>query len=273
MLMETHMLGELHAFRYRGEDPRYALVISHGIGGHGGIYDIFCTEHAARGADIWAYDAPGHGRSTTTRPRGQWSMSEWADASVRFAEHVKEKTGLPVFVLGSSLGAGAAFSALHSDAVTGAIIMGSAVIPSTPGFKAYGEPWRGEATQAALKQLGRGARLDVGTFFNFDEDYGYSGAGEQKRLDPWNTWSYDLASWASLFTYEPQISADRNSKPILLTSGEKDPTFPPAVMKALAEAIAGPVELQTFEGAGHQLMLFHTAPFSQAVRDFALRQI
>ena len=110
MLREEHMLGELHAYRYRGDNPQYALVISHGIGAHGGIYDIFCTHHAARGVDIWSYSAPGHGKSTTTRPRGQWNMKEWAEASVAYAEHVKRTTGLPVFTLGSSLGVAAAFS-------------------------------------------------------------------------------------------------------------------------------------------------------------------
>jgi alpha-beta hydrolase superfamily lysophospholipase len=71
MLVESHVLDEIFTRRYRGPKPRYALVISHGIGAHGGIYDVFCTHHAAKGVDIWSYDAPGHGRSTTTRPRGQ----------------------------------------------------------------------------------------------------------------------------------------------------------------------------------------------------------
>ena len=81
MKLEHHILNELHAFRYTGDDPKYGLVISHGLGGHGGIYDRFCEHHAPKGVDIWSYDAPGHGRSTTNRPRGQWQMSEWAQAS------------------------------------------------------------------------------------------------------------------------------------------------------------------------------------------------
>ena len=36
MKLENHVLNELHAFRYTGDDPRYALVISHELGGHGG---------------------------------------------------------------------------------------------------------------------------------------------------------------------------------------------------------------------------------------------
>jgi len=156
MLREEHMLGELHAYRYRGDNPQYALVISHGIGAHGGIYDIFCTHHAARGVDIWSYSAPGHGKSTTTRPRGQWNMKEWAEASVAYAEHVKRTTGLPVFTL---------------------------------------------------------------------------------------------------------------------ASGEQDPSFPPHVMTMAAKSVAGPVELTIMEGASHQLMLFHTAAFSNLVHDFVRKHI
>ena len=61
----------------------------------------------AKGVDIWSYDAPGHGKSTTNRPRGQWTMAERADASVMVAEHVEAQTGLPVFTLGSGQGVAA----------------------------------------------------------------------------------------------------------------------------------------------------------------------
>ena len=129
MIREEHVLNEIHAYRYCGEDPKYALIISHGIASHGAIYDIFCGHHAARGVDIWSFDAPGHGKSTTNRPRGQWTMAEWADAAAMYAEHVKKLTGLPVFTLGSSLGVAAAYSALYSDAITGGILMGSPAVP------------------------------------------------------------------------------------------------------------------------------------------------
>lgn len=273
MLRETHIVEEIFVHRFRGQDPKYALVVSHGIGGHGGIYDRFCVHHAGKGADIWSYDAPGHGRSTTNRPRGQWTLAEWAEASAMLAEHVKAETGLPVFTMGSSLGVAAAFSSLYSDAVRGAILMGSPAVPSGPALAAAGTTWRSKEAQQMLQTLGRAARLDVGLLFNFDEDYGYAGAGEQKRLDPWNTWSYDLASWSSLFTYEPKIPADKNEKPVLVSCGAKDATFSPAIMKAVADAISGPVEFYCMEEATHQLMLFHTEAFSPVVHDWVLRQL
>lgn len=184
MKREEHLLDEIYAYRYCGDHPRYALIISHGIASHGGIYDKFRVHHAQKGADIWSFDAPGHGKSTTNRPRGQWTLEEWTAASVLYAEHVKKETGLPVFTLGSSLGVASAFCALHSDVVDGAILMGSPIVPSTPVLSMMGEPWKNEAVDQIIAQAGRAARLDCSILFSFDEDYGYAGAGEQKRLDP-----------------------------------------------------------------------------------------
>ena len=275
MLIETHFLGELHTFRYRGKNPTHALVVSHGFGAHGGIYDAFCTYYATvKNADIWSYDAPGHGRSNrSTRPRGQFEFSEWAQAGVDFANHVQQETGLPVFLLGSSFGAAAAYSGTYADAVTATIIMGSAMIPGGPFTAPVREPLKSEAVQTVLKVCGRGARIDVDLTFDLDEDYGLEGASEMKHADPWNTWSYDMASWASVFTYDPVIPIEKNEKPILLVGGEKDPTFPPAMIQATAEAIAGPVDCIIIPNATHQMMIYHTESFSEVLETYIKRHI
>ena len=273
MIREEHVLNEIHAYRYCGDKPEYALIISHGIASHGGIYDVFCCHHAAKGVDIWSFDAPGHGKSTTNQPRGEWTLDRWAQASAMYAEYVKKEVGVPVFTLGSSLGVAAAYSALHSDAISGAILMGSPAVPGTAMVSAAAPIWESEHVQAMLKMMGRAARLDCGILFNFDEDYGYSGAGEQKRLDPWNTWSYDLSSWSTLFTHKPAIPVTENTKPILVACGEKDPSFSPDLMQKVASEIAGPVEFYCLEGGKHQLMLFHTEAFSNKVHEWAKANI
>ena len=268
MQFETHLLNELHAFRYPGENAQYSLIVSHGLGGHAGIYDRFCEHHAPKGVDIWCYDAPGHGRSTTNRPRGQWEMAEWVQASRDYAKYVKDMTGLPVFTLGSSLGVAAAVSSLDSDDVTGAILMGSGAVPGSTLMDTRTGPWRSDDFKAVLEQMGRGVQLHIPTFFNFDEDYGYSGAQKQKELDSFNTWSYDLASWASFFQYVPPTLPADNTKPVLYTAGSDDPHFPPAALDAMAASIGGPVQKKLFEDSHHQLMLFATEPFSEAVHQF-----
>ena len=269
------MLGELHAFRYCSKTPNHALVISLGFGAHGGIYDSFCTYYAeTKEADIWSDDAPGHGRSTRSiRPRGQFEFAEWAQAGVDFATYVKQETGLPVFLLGSSFGAAAAYSGAYAEAVTGSIIMGSAFVPGGPFTAKIRAPLKSEATQTVIKVLGHGARIDVDLTFDLDEDYGIEGASEMKHADPWNTWSYDLSSWASVITYDPIVPIEQNEKPILLVGGEKDPSFPPEVIKATAAAIAGPVECIIMPNATHQMMIYHTEDFSEVLEAFVKQHI
>jgi len=273
MKLESHLLNEIYAHVYRGDEPKYALVISHGIGGHGGIYDGFCAHHAAKGAELWSYDAPGHGRSTPNRARGSWTLEEWAQTSRDWAAHIKAETGLPVFMLGSSLGVAPAISAIDSSDVAGVICMGSVAVPSSPIVAAQGAVWRNDEVIKAIEQLGRGAQLDIDKFFNFDEDYGFTGAGEQKKLDPYNTWSYDLKSWASVFQYDAPVPVAENTKPVLFASGENDPTFPPAIIEAVAKTVAGPVKVEILEGETHQLMLFATEKFSTIVHDFCLANL
>ena len=151
--------------------------------------------------------------------------------------------------------------------------MGSVAVPSSPIVAAQGAAWRSPDVIQVLGQLGRGAQLDIEKFFNFDEDYGYTGAWQQKKLDPYNTWSYDLASWASIFQYDAPVPVADNTKPVLFAVGEKDPNFPPAIVEAVAKTIGGPVQIEIVPDAGHQLMLFETETFSTLVHDFCLANL
>ena len=270
MKTESHTLNDLHAYRYLPKgDARYALVISHGVGGHGGIYGPFCELHAGKGVDIWSYDAPGHGRSNNARPRGQFTMEEYAQATRDFATHVKAETGLPVFSLGSSMGSGAAVSAMNCADITGAIVMGG-IVPGTNAHQAMVGHYDNEVLQTVSDQLGRALRVDINLVINFDDDYGFRGAGEAKKQDSLNTWSYDFASWLSVMTYKPPFSWSENTKPLLLAVGTEDPLIPEGLMEATVAEIGGPVQLKKIEGGPHQLMLFSTVEFSTVLHAFCL---
>ncbi len=272
MKLEQHMIGEIHARRYCADEPRYAILISHGLGGHGGMYDRFGTYHSTRGADIWSYDAPGHGQSTTTRPRGQFEMAEWVDAGMAYVEHIKRETGLPVFTLGSSLGVAAAYSCLASEMVQGCIMMGATLVPGTKTYNQMGANFQSNEVKLLIDAFGRSLRFEVKNFVSYDEDYGYKGAEDQKRLDPWITWSYDLSSFYSFFNYEPTVPVGENSKPILVTAGSEDAMFSEDRMRAMAKGIAGPVEVEIIKGGSHQLLMFDTERFSNAVQTFVEAQ-
>ncbi|MEZ5998719.1 MAG: alpha/beta fold hydrolase [Hyphomonas sp.] len=134
MQIEFHTVGDIFVRRFKAESPRYVMLITHGIGAHSGIYNKFGAFQGARGVEVWSYDAPGHGLSTNTRPRGQFEFSEWVDACIDVAKYIGTKTGLKVIAVGSSLGVAATYAALHDDSIAGAVLMGSAVVPGGPAM-------------------------------------------------------------------------------------------------------------------------------------------
>jgi alpha-beta hydrolase superfamily lysophospholipase len=272
MRREEHVVGEILAYRYPGRDADHAVLILHGLGGHGGIYDNFGAHHAQQGVDVWSMDAPGHGRSCISQRPGQFTVAEWVEDAVMYGEHIAAETGLPVFIKGSSLGAGPAYGALAaSDVFAGAVLMGYG-IPSGPLIPTN-NPFRSEAYAQIEAVWGDRFRLDIDRYFDFDNDYGYVGAREQKKADPNNVWMYDMASWASLFRYDPVVPLAANTRPILYAVGELDPTFPVALAQRVVDATAGPVEFYVHPQGKHQLMLFHTADYSQIVVDWCRRTL
>ena len=103
------------------------------------------------------------GCAINARPRGQFTMEEWAQATREFAAHVKAKAGLPVFALGSSLGVAAAISAIDSPDISGVIAMGSLAVPGSPTIKSMTEHWRSEPVPQVRGELGRAVRLGLTT--------------------------------------------------------------------------------------------------------------
>ncbi len=268
MQIEFHTVGDVYARRFRAENPRYALSISHGIGAHSGIYNKFGAYMAERGVEVWAYDAPGHGLSNNTRPRGQFEFQEWVDAAIAVAAEIKRVSGLKVFNVGSSLGVAAAYSSLHSDLIEGAVLMGSAAVPCSPGMPAQ-SPFHAPEVQMVAQMLGRSLRFDIMSFVDFEKDYGFVGARDQRLWDRMNLENYEFRSFLSLATYKPAVLPADNAKPILYAFGTDDGMTPLERVEATAKSIAGPVRFEIIEGGRHQLMLFNTEVFAGLVEDWA----
>jgi alpha-beta hydrolase superfamily lysophospholipase len=268
---EDHIVAGVSGYRFPADDPSHAVLVCHGMGAHGGIYDVFGGSYAQEGGDVWTLDLPGCGRTASTGGRGTFTAQQWVDATCSYAAHIRSSTGLPVVALGSSLGVMPAAAALTtSDDLTAGVFMGGAVagIEGRPTH-----PFASPDGQAILAELGTTATFRIDRFINFDEDYGHSRATEEKRRDPLNTWEFDLASWASLLTYVPVVPPAKNTKPVMFAVGEHDPLMPPSVVRSVAEQFGGPVEIFELPGGVHQLMLFHTAEFTNAVLSFVARTV
>jgi hypothetical protein len=46
MRREEHMVGDTFAYRFTDPSADHVLLVQHGIGGHGGIYDKFGAHYA-----------------------------------------------------------------------------------------------------------------------------------------------------------------------------------------------------------------------------------
>ena len=170
MQREEHLVGDTFAYRYPGQDADHVLLVQHGIGGHGGIYDRFGAHYASLGAEVWSMDAPGHGRSCVDRRAGQFTLQEWVDAALLVTEHITTRTGLPVFIKGSSLGAAAAYGAFAaSDTLAGAVLMGFA-IPSSPLIPTD-NPFRSTAFDQIIAYFGSSLRFDIDQYINFEPNH------------------------------------------------------------------------------------------------------
>ena len=277
-MREDVWLGRVHAYRYDPPDgrPRYHLLIAHGIGGHGGTYDVFCEPLAQRGVRVHSMDLPGHGKARNES--GNFRFSDWLEDIDEAARLIKQEDQLPLFVLGSSQGSAAAFHSLaFSDHVDGAITMGIVLSTVPPvGSSASGHIGgmmrRPEAAEI-VRAEGDTRRIDLAKEIQWDRDYAQNDPNvlAKKMEDPLRTWTYGYASLYSYWHYEPPIPTADNVKPVLVTSGGNDPMLPVAYVDACFDAIGGPKERYTLPGGGHQLMTYHTAEYVEVVDTWASR--
>jgi len=114
--------------RWEAEGPHAVLIAAHGMNDYGNAFAASGAWWAERGITTYAYDQRGHGRSPE---RGIWPgndllTQDFAD----FTEAVRrDHPGLPVFVLGHSMGGAVVITTLAEGRaqVEGAILVAPAV--------------------------------------------------------------------------------------------------------------------------------------------------
>jgi len=281
-MRKTFQEGLVHGYQYptTGDAP-YALLIVHGIGGHGGTYDVFCEPLSKRGVQIVSMDLPGHGLARCRdNQRGNWRFEEWLEDIDIAAKTMKNLFGKPVFILGSSLGSAAAFHSLaYSDSLTGGVCMNvilTNVEPkkNDPVYQHYAR-WRSEEILLLANKAGDTERIDLSTAIDWNKNYGSNDSDilGKKRQDNLRTWSYGVASLASYWNYQPEKPESENEKPVLLTYGDEDPFISSNYMERCYAAIGGPKSMSVVKGGSHQLMLYHTEEYIDVVDKWILQQI
>ncbi len=99
------------------ETARFVALIAHGMAEHSGRYEELAGILSADGAAVWAIDHRGHGHSEGRRGDFR-SFQDYLNDFDLFTEHARAKNpGLPVVLIGHSLGGliALAYAAQHGE--------------------------------------------------------------------------------------------------------------------------------------------------------------
>jgi alpha-beta hydrolase superfamily lysophospholipase len=113
------------------------VVIVHGLGEHGGRYARLAEFLVGRGSAVYAIDHRGHGRSEGPRAFVDRFDNAVADLDLLVDRARKEQLGVPLFLLGHSMGGALAleYAFAHQQKLDGLILSGPAVaLDGASGF-------------------------------------------------------------------------------------------------------------------------------------------
>ncbi|PYG01894.1 Lysophospholipase, alpha-beta hydrolase superfamily [Georgenia satyanarayanai] len=140
--------GELAARRWPVDQPRYVAVLCHGYGEHIGRYEWVAQTLNGHGASVYGVDHAGHGRSAGEGVLIRDFDDVVADLHLLVQAAEEENPGLPVVLVGHSMGGmiAARYVQLHGEELTAVVLSGPVIgrwatvdsllameeIPSTP---------------------------------------------------------------------------------------------------------------------------------------------
>ncbi|HEY3003774.1 MAG TPA: alpha/beta hydrolase [Kribbellaceae bacterium] len=233
--------GELFVRTWSAAQPSYGVLLAHGIGEHSGRYDHVASRLAADGAVVYAGDHHGHGLSAGDR-------AEITDVDVmvadlhRVADRLRaDHPGLPLVLIGHSLGGIIAtrFAQSYPGELT-ALVLSDPVVGGNPAFEALLDMDPMPEVPIDPTMLSRDPA--VGEAYLADPLV-YHGPLSRRTL------SAVFASVDAIAT-GPSLG----DLPTLWLHGELDPLAPYDVTAKAFEHLAGPaLEHKKYPGAMHEI--------------------
>lgn len=161
--------GQVHYRRWLVDAPRVGLVFLHGRGQHSGNYHRFARALNGSGIEVWAIDHVGHGLT-----EGAWDetveITDLGEDAARLAEIARaDRPGVPLAVMGHSLGAASALAAVRSTDFDAVVLCGTprsvgsagVVAPDCPTLVVHGVDDRLARVDAVREWVGKQSGVEV----------------------------------------------------------------------------------------------------------------
>ncbi|WP_051255360.1 alpha/beta hydrolase [Variovorax paradoxus] len=228
---------------------RAVVVLVHGLGEHAGRYhELAARLHAWRFA-VWAHDHHGHGESSGARGALPGELRLVEDLALVIDDARRENPGLPLVLLGHSLGGLVAASLVARGVrpVDGLVLSSPGLDPGLSGFQ--------KALLAVLPRIAPRLRVGNGLDDNF---LSHDRAVVQAYRDDPLTHDRIGSRLARFLAREGAVvqqAAAHWPVPTLLIYAGDDHLVVPAASRAFAAAAApsGMVEAQCFESLYHEI--------------------
>lgn len=263
MTVGAGLAGDLALSRWAPAGPPRAMILAlHGFGDYApSVYDGAAAYWAGRGLLVYAYDQRGFGRNPG---RGDWPGADRliGDAAAVAAALRARHPGLPLYLLGHSMGGGVALAAAPAARPDGLIL----AAPAVWGGESLGLPYRALAWAGALlfpdrRWTGEGV-VEIQASDNI---------GMLRRLgrDPLVIHSPSSREFMGLIRLMDRAvaAAPEVRAPALVLYGEKDEVTPLAPVEAAFAALSGDKRLVTYAEGWH--MLFRDLQARTVWRDVA----
>lgn len=225
------------------EETRAYLILVHGIAEHSGRYERVGEQFADAGFHVRSFDLIGAGQSGGRR----WHIEDWAQYHEQIEAHVSwaKDTGLPVVLMGHSMGGNLALGYALSDRVEPDLL-----ILSTPAVDAKAA-WQ-KVVAPVMARIA--PRVSISTPVNVEELSRDPAVGEAYLADPLvilkATPKFGDEFLKSM--KELQGSLQELDIPTLVTHGGSDKLVPPQVSAPLGELDV--CERRLYPGLRHEVL-------------------
>ena len=239
--------GSIHVDVYPAQgEARGSVVFVGGLSNHALGSADFEWKLSQRGWNVVGVDIRGHGRSSGTR--GDFTIAGVIDDLADAGAYAKERFGVPVAVMGSSLGGFYALCA--ANAVRGFEVAVShwIYLPNEPMTK---KDARMKPLALLMDRVTPNLKLPTRQVAD------WSAVNEDAELrqkcfdDPMMTWKYTARALASGFRYAPKPPLTELQIPQLVVIGDADRMTPMSYTRKVYDQLVGDKEWITIPGAGH----------------------